>query len=211
MNTMRTLLLSLSVFASLSLAGWAQPVRVDGDHQNRVIPGEGKDVHIVGHHLNVMVTGRSARVTISGHHNDVVLEEPQVIEASGHHNDVVYQRGNPEILRLGDHNDIAAGIGKTGYVPGAEPVSAANTLTLNGSGTVRSEEGLGRHFVVSGSANQLTIRGQAASVTVSGTSNVVEVDESALITVSGVTNTVYFKTGNPIISKSGLETQVIRR
>jgi len=203
--------LLLAGLLGLGLTGWAQPVVVTGDHQNQVIAGEGKDVVIEGHHLNVVVTGKSACITISGHHNDVVLEEPRIIDASGHHNDIVYQRGNPEIRRTGSYNDFGSGTGKEAVTGAPQQVTSANTVAITGSGSQRSEEGQGRHFLVSGSGHNLTIRGRAASVTVSGTANVVEVEQTDLITVGGMSNTVYYKKGDPVMSKGGLENQILRR
>lgn len=214
---MRKLTLAV-LMVLLPLVAWAQPIVLSGDHQNHVLAGEGKDYVIEGHHLNVALTGRCGKVVVSGHHNDVVLEEPAVIDASGHHNDIVYQRGNPQILKGGAYNTILSSSGtsisssstSSSTQTLSENPDSANGININGSGVRRTEEGKGRLFSISGSGNEITIKG-TATVIVSGSGNVVEVENPSAITVSGVGNAVFYKAGSPVILKSGVENRVEKR
>ena len=64
--------------------------------------------------------------------------------------------------------------------------------------------------------NNITIKGNATSITVSGSDNKVYVDSVSQVTISGVDNKVYYKTsptksGKPSISTTGVDNSVSKR
>ena len=72
------------------------------------------------------------------------------------------------------------------------------------------EDGRGRNFSSTGAGNKITIRGQAGRVEVTGSSNVVSVEQCTAIDVSGMGNKVTYCKGQPSLDKSGFNNEIIR-
>lgn len=101
--------------------------------------------------------------------------------------------------------------------PPALPTTPARTLTPVAPGetvrvggiqarqTLACQDGI---VEVSGVSNTIVVTGNCRRVSVSGIENVVTVDTSQAITVSGMNNRVVFHTGSPQIDKSGMANTV---
>lgn len=85
-----------------------------------------------------------------------------------------------------------------------------DTISVSGVGRNESIDCDGRVATVSGVDNQVVLTGHCARVDVSGVRNTVTVDESDAIVVSGMDNTVTYHSGNPELSKSGLDNTLDR-
>lgn len=193
-----------------------QPIVVDGDHNDRVFSGQGRDFLIQGHHNDVIINGEVGTVTVDGHHNDVYLDHPSVIEMNGHHNDIYFKSGNPRVIRRGAYNEIVRSGGGAVNVEGAvvEPDGGdegADAIVINGAAGRREFEGNHRNFVINGASNDILIRGKAGSVTVNGSSNLVTVEEADVITVTGVQNDVVYQRGNPHMTRTGVGNSITKK
>lgn len=91
--------------------------------------------------------------------------------------------------------------------PPAVPVPAAapgTTITVAGAEEHRTLACAGHTVVISGVSNIIDITGTCAAVVVSGIENEITVDESASIRVSGISNRITYRVGDPDVGNSGL-------
>ncbi|MCY1032479.1 DUF3060 domain-containing protein [Corallococcus sp. BB11-1] len=87
------------------------------------------------------------------------------------------------------------------------------TIDVTGSGETATHECKPDSTVeITGASNNITLTGECKSVTVNGSSNVVKVEATRLISVTGMSNTVTWKRGHgkskPKISRTGMDNKV---
>jgi len=111
--------------------------------------------------------------------------------------------------RLCDANAFA--ISTKQFRPGRTPTAgnSSTTVEISGASGERVEEGRGRNFSIAGTGNKITIRGQAGLVEVTGSGNIVTIEQCTAIDVSGIGNKVTYSKGQPSVDKSGLNNEII--
>ena len=121
---------------------------------------------------------------------------------------------------------LAAAIGLCGAAgcAGSQPTAAApriksgaqrevgNTITYDPLGSSTELDcGHGKSLNVTGSNNTLTVRGSCASVTVAGADNRLTFDRiERLLTITGLSNVVVYKAGDPTIDNQAASSTVKR-
>lgn len=97
----------------------------------------------------------------------------------------------------------------------AEPPSDSvpepgTTLTISGIGTNKSVTCNDNIVIISGANNTVDITGQCTAVTVSGFENIVTVESTREVAVSGFDNKITYRTGDPQVSESGSGNSITR-
>lgn len=93
------------------------------------------------------------------------------------------------------------------YVP---PPDTGGDISVAGVGKAERYDCRSRGVSVSGVDNKVILTGHCARVDVSGVGNAVTIEESDAIVVSGFNNVVTFHSGDPELSKSGMNNTLER-
>ena len=93
------------------------------------------------------------------------------------------------------------------YVP---PQDTGGDISVAGVGKAERYDCRSRGVSVSGVDNKVILTGHCARVDVSGVGNTVTIEESDAIVVSGFNNVVTFRSGDPDLTKSGMNNTLER-
>ena len=190
---------------------YAESVEVTGHHEDYVFEGRGRDFYLSGHHNDVIIHGKARRIIVEGHHDDLVVDSAEEIIFKGHHNDVLIENGDPIIRNQGAYNDVVYSDGSRPNIDGSDSPSSSDEVVINGTSSRKVYQGQNRDFVINGASHAITIQGRARSVTLNGASNLVTVEQADEISVTGMSNRVHYKRGNPETSNTGVSCSIERR